>query len=297
MMVTVGDVRLFVDVDGMQWVPDGPSMRRRPTVVFLNGGPGVDSSGSKSGYSWLSDVAQVVYSDHRGNGRSDEGDRSKWTLAQWGDDVRALCDALGIEHPIVIGASFGGFVAMSYATRHPGHAAALGLLVTAARDAPAEDVIEAFRRLGGDEVAEVVREDLVAPTIDTSDAFIRHALPYYSQRPDAVALMAESIARAIRKPEVEIHFNAGELPTMDFREALSSVTCPTLVVSGELDPILPPSCWQETVDALNPSVVEAHLVPGAGHTLALDAPETVQRIVTEFVQRHGGPLDGATSTT
>ena len=42
-------------------------------------------------------------------------------LAQWGDDVRAFCDALGIADPVVLGASFGGMVAMSYATRHPDH--------------------------------------------------------------------------------------------------------------------------------------------------------------------------------
>ena len=36
-----------------------------------------------------------------------------------GDDLRAFCGALEIERPIVLGNSFGGMVAMSYATRHP----------------------------------------------------------------------------------------------------------------------------------------------------------------------------------
>jgi proline iminopeptidase len=62
----------------------------------------------------------VIYLDHRGNGRSDAGPKELWTLAQWGDDVRSFCDALGIERPIVLGVSFGGMVAMAYATRHPG---------------------------------------------------------------------------------------------------------------------------------------------------------------------------------
>ena len=38
-----------------------------------------------------------------------------WNLAQWGDDVRGVCDALGIAKPIVYGVSSGGFVAQSYA--------------------------------------------------------------------------------------------------------------------------------------------------------------------------------------
>ena len=39
-------------------------------------------------------------------------------MAQWGDGLKAFCDALGIERPIVYGASFGGMVALAYATRH-----------------------------------------------------------------------------------------------------------------------------------------------------------------------------------
>jgi len=38
-------------------------------------------------------------------------------LAQWGADVKSFCGALGIEKPIVYGASFGGMVALAYATR------------------------------------------------------------------------------------------------------------------------------------------------------------------------------------
>jgi len=57
--------------------------------------------------------------DHRGNGRSSHDDPPTWSLAQWGDDVRGMCDALGIVKPIVYSVSFGGFVAQSYATRHP----------------------------------------------------------------------------------------------------------------------------------------------------------------------------------
>ena len=49
------------------------------------------------------------------------------------DDVVALCEALGIERPVVLGQSFGGFVAQRYAARHPGHPSAIVLSSTAAR--------------------------------------------------------------------------------------------------------------------------------------------------------------------
>ena len=118
MYANVNGARLFFDVEGLGLVPDGPRMRQRPTVLLLHGGPGFDHTMYKPAFSQLADIAQLVYYDHRGQGRSD-GAPDTHNLAQWGDDVKGLCDALGIEKPIVIGTSFGGFVAQSYATRHP----------------------------------------------------------------------------------------------------------------------------------------------------------------------------------
>ena len=50
MRVSVGDCRLYVDVDGLGLVPDGPTMRERPTVVVLHGGPGADHTGLKPAF-------------------------------------------------------------------------------------------------------------------------------------------------------------------------------------------------------------------------------------------------------
>ncbi len=286
MQVSIGDVRLFVEVAGYQWVPDGDTMRRRPTVVVLHGGPGSDSTGNKERFSFLADVAQVVFYDHRGNGRSDDGDRSKWTLAQWGDDVKALCDALGIERPIVIGGSFGGFVAMSYATRHPAHPAALGLMVTAAREAPLDEIVEGFRRLGGDDVAALVRSDLEHSTPETSDRFLKEALPLMSRHPDALAVVERDLRRAVGKQEVEIHFNNREVKSMDFRADLARITCPTLVMSGAMDPVCPPSSFHEIVASLPPGIAEPHLIAGAGHMVMLDAGAECQRVLRDFIVRH-----------
>src|SRR5712672_2948677 len=107
-------------------------MREKPTLLLLHGGPGADHSIYKPAYSALADIAQVIYLDHRGNGRSEDGPREGWNLAQWGDDVRAFADVLGIASPIVLGASFGGMVALAYATRHPAHPSKLVLISTEA---------------------------------------------------------------------------------------------------------------------------------------------------------------------
>jgi proline iminopeptidase len=82
MHVRVNGVRLFFDVEGAKLVPDGPAMREKPTLLLLHGGPGFDHSIYKPAYSALADAAQVIYLDHRGNGRSEDGPREGWNLAQ-----------------------------------------------------------------------------------------------------------------------------------------------------------------------------------------------------------------------
>ena len=160
MHVGVNGTKLFFDVEGPKLVADGGSMRERPTVVLLHGGPGFDHSNFKPEYARLAEVAQLVYLDHRGNGRSDRGDATTWNLEAWADDVRGFCEALDIEAPIVLGWSFGGFVAMAYAALHPEHPAKLILQSTAAR-LDLERLTSTFRELGGPAAAEAAPRVLV----------------------------------------------------------------------------------------------------------------------------------------
>src|SRR5258708_5302063 len=186
MHVLVNGVRLFFDVEGGKLVPDGPAMREKPTLLLLHGGPGFDHSIYKPAYSSLADCAQVIYLDHRGNGRSNAGPRDAWTLAQWGDDVRAFCDVLGIERPIVLGASFGGKVAMAYATRHPTHPAKLILISTeAVGGTHKERRVAMFEKLGGPEVGAMARRRVFEGHSDKAslDAWLRLAFPLYIRTP------------------------------------------------------------------------------------------------------------------
>lgn len=43
---------------------------------------------------------RLFFYDHRGNGRSEGDDPTTWNLMQWADDVKGLCDGLGIIRPI-----------------------------------------------------------------------------------------------------------------------------------------------------------------------------------------------------
>src|SRR3954451_17347821 len=158
MFISVNGGRLFFDVEGAKLVRDGPVMREKPVLLMLHGGPGSDHSIYRPAYSTLADIVQIVYLDLRGNGRSEDGPREGWNLAQWGDDVHAFCETLGIVEPFVLGASFGGMVALAYATRHPSHPAKLILISTAAAGAEYLDRrIELFERFGGPEVGALAR--------------------------------------------------------------------------------------------------------------------------------------------
>src|SRR5215207_11423334 len=150
MRVDIADgVRLFVDVVGSGLDPTPGAMVDKPVMVLLHGGPGFDHSSFRPYFDRFADTHQVVYVDQRGHGRSDQrDDPSGWDLDTWADDVVRLCDALGIERPVVLGLSFGGFVAIRYAARHPAHPSRVVLSSTLAhRDS--ELIEQRFLERGG----------------------------------------------------------------------------------------------------------------------------------------------------
>jgi pimeloyl-ACP methyl ester carboxylesterase len=91
----------------------------RPVVVAVHGGPGLDHMTVKSALGPLAEDFQVLYFDLRGHGRSDHSSAEFWNMRTWADDLRRLCDALGLRKPVVLGSSFGGFVALTYAALFP----------------------------------------------------------------------------------------------------------------------------------------------------------------------------------
>jgi len=279
MRVSVGDVRLFVDFGGPGLVPDGPRMRERPTLVMLHGGPGLDHSPFKQPhFSRLSEVAQVVYYDQRGNGRSDRGSPEQWTLDTWADDVVGLCDALGIEKPIVFGASFGGFVALNYAIRHPGHPGGLILSSTAAH-IDLGRAYAMFERLGGIEAREIAERFFAQPTEESFADYRRVCLPLYTQRPQH----PDVLARIARNIEVIAHFQQSGEMQFDYRDRLSNINCPTLVMAGALDPIVTIETARELAQALPEQTTRFREFPDAGHMLALEKPVEVISHITTFL--------------
>jgi proline iminopeptidase len=284
MHVQVNGIRLFFDVEGAELAPAGGSMRRKPTLILLHGGPGMDHSGYKPRFSELADVCQVVYLDHRGNGRSDPATPETWTLAQWGDDVHAFCETLGIERPIVYGASFGGTVAMSYATRHPRHPGKLVLVSAEAQGASHyAERIAMFEKLGGAEVGALARRRFLGGQVDPAmlQDWIRLAFPVYTRKPRD----ADAVKRALLRPEVNLWFTrpGGEGRGYDLLRELGRIQCPTLVMGGEEDPMTPIVCQEEIAAALPSHLVRFERFAGCGHGVVHDAPERAMAVIRQFI--------------
>ena len=281
MFITVHGQRLFFDIVGEQLRIDGPRLIEKPTLIAMHGGPGFDHQRLRPDMDALADVAQILYLDHRGNGRSMPSDPATWTLAQWGDDVRALCDQLGISRPIVFGNSFGGLVAMSYMIRHPGHPAGV-ILSSSGAWYDFDLIFDAFERRGG-RPARIAAENFWRRQTPQDQAeYHRVCSPLYSSRPAADPHQA---GRTILNPAMSRHFlqPGGELHRMDLRPALRSVDCPVLVIAGREDPITPPEFSSEIAAHLPAGNTALHLFDGCGHGPFRDAPDQVWSVVREWI--------------
>jgi len=279
MRVDIGaGFRLFVDVEGARYVERDGELHEKPTLILLHGGPGYDHTAFKPKFSALADLCQIVYYDHRGNGRSDYGDKALWNLDQWADDLVALCDVLGIEKPIVLGNSFGGMVAMRYLARHPEHPAKVVLSSTAARmDLPA--VYAMFNKLGGTEAEEIAKEFWTSPTLEVMNEYLRICGPLYTQtKGNALGSPVTT-----RNPEVGAHFIMGEQKTMNLIPGLEQAQCPVLLLAGAWDPVCPVSVMEEIRAALPQNLVRWELFEHCGHGVFRDDLEGAMTVLRDFI--------------
>lgn len=273
-------VRLFVDIDGPGLVPDGPVMREKPTLILLHGGPGFDHSSFKPLFGQLADVAQVVYVDHRGHGRSDRCGPEHWNLDTFADDVVRLCAALGIARPVVLGQSYGGFVAQRYLARHPAHPGKVILSSTSHHFGLARK-LAMFQRLGGDAAREAAERFWTDPTPATWDDYERLCRPHYNTTP---AADPDAKARTITVDDILFHTARHEMPTMDLRPGLAAVQCPVLVMHGDSDPVTPIEDAQEIVAALPPQWVQFQRFTNVGHGAWRDDPAAALAALRRFIK-------------
>jgi proline iminopeptidase len=180
-------------------------------------------------------------------------------------------------------------VALAYATRHPEHPGRLILISTeAAGGSHIAERVALFERLGGPEVGALARRRFYGSELDEAvlDEWVRLAFPVYTRRPRDQAF----VQRAILRPDVHIWFmrTGGEGLNFDFFPVLSRIQCPTLVLGGEDDPMIPIACQEEIAGALPRKLARFERFPGCGHGVVADAPERAMAVIREFIKAEGG---------
>lgn len=274
------EVRLFVDIEGLGLVPDGPRMREKPTLILLHGGPGFDHSGFKPLFSRLADVAQIVYLDHRGHGRSDRCPADQWTLDTFADDVVRLCEVLGIVKPIVLGQSFGGFVAQRYLARHPEHPAKV-ILSSTSHHGELDRKLAMFERLGGPSAREAARVFWTTPDAETWVHYRALCQLLYNQTPPADPLASD---RTLFNEAILFDFVGGEKTTMDLLPGLAAVRCPVLVMAGALDPVCPLADAEEIAAAIPSPWGRLEVFEKSGHGAWRDEPDAAVAVLRSFIE-------------
>ena len=271
-------VRLYFDVESPQFAADGPVLREKPTLLLLHGGPGFDHSAFRPFFPRVADIAQVVYYDHRGHGRSDKRPPAEWTLDHWADDVVRLCDALGIVRPIVLGQSFGGTVAQRYLARHPRHPGRV-ILSSTSPHLGLQRKLAVFERLGGAHAREVAEAYWSDPSAGAFDEYLRVCLPLYNPTPAP----AERMERTLLDLDILNSWSGAPLRDLDLLPGLAGVRCPVLVIGGEEDPVTPIDDQRDIVAALPAGLVEFHAFPGAGHGVWRDRPAEALALLRRFI--------------
>jgi pimeloyl-ACP methyl ester carboxylesterase len=97
--------------------------------VLINGGPGGTHHYFHPWFGRAKGFARVIYYDQRGTGLSDfQPGADGYSVEQALDDLDALRLALGIDKWVLVGFSYGGFLAQYYTTTYPQNVAGLVLV-------------------------------------------------------------------------------------------------------------------------------------------------------------------------
>ena len=259
----------FIDLDGarLYYYAAGSRGAGEP-VVFVHGF-------ATSGHLW-SDVVSLTPAGHRlivldllGYGRSDPPAARALTLHAHAERIVALLDALGVASACVVGHGVGGGIAQSLALHWPSRVARLALLSSigfgdwATRDVVlARAALPITSRLPPAWLVSMVRTELERGYGDASRA--THSIDKYV-RPFATIEGRAALVRHIRALDAR--------ETAALAPRLGEIACPTSVVWGAQDPLLPVSLGRRLADAITGATLD--VVPGARHFLPEDAPRQV----------------------
>jgi pimeloyl-ACP methyl ester carboxylesterase len=205
--------------------------------------------------------------------------RSAYGLQDMADDAIGVLDALGVQRAHVIGASMGGMIAQRMAATAPQRVASLVSLMSSsgARGLPGPrgDVmaLSLRRPLARDEAARVHHSMqlvrlIAGPAYPPDDAALRARLTHALRR----AYRPHGLVRQM----TAVAADAGR------ERLLARIACPTLVIHGDADPLVPFACGQDTARRIPGAQFVA--IPGMGHDLSPRLAEVLLAHMVPFLQ-------------
>jgi non-heme chloroperoxidase len=264
-----GDLRLHVREWGKA---DGPP------ILFIHGWSQSHLCWARQYQSSLADEFRLVAYDLRGHGMSEAPvEPEHYTDGQlWADDVAAIIEQLGLERPVLVGWSYGGFIIPDYVRTHgQDRIAAIDFVAGAVKLGPA-----AFGTLLGpgflDHFADATADDL--PTNIRGMRGLVAAFPARPYPPEEVETL---LASSMTVPaQIRANLAAREI---DGDDVLRTLQVPLLVSHGRADTVVL-AAMAEHVLATCP-VAEASWYDGVGHTPHLEQPERFNRELADLTRR------------
>jgi pimeloyl-ACP methyl ester carboxylesterase len=250
-------------------------------VVLLIHGIGGSSDCWRNVVDRLAKRHRVIAVDLLGHGQSDKP-RSDYSLGAFAVWLRDFLDALNIHEATVIGHSFGGGVALQFAHQHKEYCRRL-VLISSGGLGPDLGRLLRMLSLPGAEIA----LQLIAsrPAVQVGKALRRRALSSGRQATRYSETLKGQAALSNR------HSRAAFLKTLrsvvDHRGqavcALDRVRTdiPTMIIFGDQDRCIPVAHAYSAHEAIPGS--ELHVIPGVGHQPQVQCPETVARLVGDFI--------------
>jgi len=212
---------------------------------------------------------RVLVYDLPGHGESDPPIKQD-SFDDLANDLAELLDNAGISRATVVGLSIGGMIAQHFALRYPDRLQALVLCSTGCQ------TDEAVKKIFGDRIAQV-REGGVESQVESSMS--RWFTPQFLN--DAPATI-EWVKAMYRRTSPAGFINACRaIQELDTLNRLSSITAPTLLIPGELDPAFPVSVSTTMQSRIKNA--ELKVLAGAAHIGNVERPHEFNEIVFKFL--------------
>ncbi len=214
---------------------------------------------------------RLVALDWRGFGESDI-DADVSTMEQFADDVAGLMDILGMQSAVLCGLSMGGYAAFAFLRKYPQRVA--GLILSDTR--PGEDTADAKANR-----ANVARIALEQGTGAIADLQVPKLLADVTrqQHPEVEARVRQMITTAT--PQGIAAASRGMAQRVDSTDLLASINCPTVILVGGQDALIPPAVAQDYAARIPGA--QFVVIPQAGHLSNLEQPQAFVQAVSSFL--------------